>query len=330
MSKGHEMRVYRSEVGRRLVGVSGRMGENWARAPGRMRVYHAAYGRGEPCKPGERSDVSGCIPSAKESGEGKGEGSAEAEAERIEGLAEKMDGAIEAMDRVEAAAADGGLSKEGRAEAEAALISAGMDRRQAQQWIDGVAGKPDALGIATRIGKNYAAGIRDGVRQRFGQFVEMQVKAGVPPKVARGIALASAVFAASPASITTAASAAGLIGAWGALPGLGLLEGLTFVGASSLGGLGVRGLKAVAKRALKGLARAAERSLEDVDPVAFGQVVARGADDAWDEARESAYLRAVVFLVTGGGATDYAEIARGARAMVEAATDEDLRAIVAG
>ncbi len=272
----------------------------------------ADYGRGQPCKPGERADTTGCIPSkAEPSGAGAPE---EVEAIRIEALAKRADLATVVMDDVLGKVAGGGtLTDQDRGEAEKALTALGMDRQQAQGWLDDVAGKPRAAARAQRLAVNYLTGIREAVSANFDRFVDAQVRAGVNPRLARGVALAGAVLAGSPFSVTTVL--APVIGAWGATPGLGQVEGLTLVGAFAVGGRAVRAWRNLAGR---GGLMATAPNADGFDPIAWAKAAtARRPDDEGDAA---AFDVALVLLAMGGTA-DPARAASAARQAVNEATD---------
>jgi hypothetical protein len=225
--------------------------------------------------------------------------------------------------RLEQAAA-GQMSPKDRAGIEKDLQATGLTRAESQALVDQVAGKPEALERVKRIATNYAQGIADAVGEKFDGFVKIQTDAGIPPRVAKGIALAGAVLAGSPVSLTTAAVP--IIGAWGAFPGLGQLEGLALIYGTAYGTRAVRAFRGIAGRVLERVKRADpdEGRPDRLQPKALLNALRSGLRDDWDEDRQAAYSAIMYGLALGQATRDPRELAQDARRMVDEATPEEL------
>lgn len=316
-----------------IVTRAGACGQAYAVA----RQIFADYGKGEPCKAGETAARSGCVPGA-EAGFG---GGLEVDTEKIDEVQNVMGGVLDAVGKK-------GFSTAERRGAQRGLEQLGMDRKLAQRWLDTVAGKPEVAEKVRRMVRNYALGIRDSVKTNFRNMIALQERQGIPRAIAVPTAVAGSILAGSPVSITTAFTGAGIIGAWGATPGLGIVEGALVVALPILGKKTIQAAGRVARAVFRldplGLFlsqqlvaaaalptvswqyQADDEQPKPVDVLAIAKDVQQRADPSWDEDRKLAYLRTVVFVALGGIREN---IGRMAARIVNAADAGDIQDILA-
>lgn len=326
----------------------------------KKRGLFASYGPGQPCEPGEAATGprgTGCIPQTDPEGEGVAGltgGLVDMSPDQVGRVAQIMEGAV---DRLEA----GELDAKARAGMEKLLRGQGMSPSQASSWMDAVAGKPEMGARALRLGSNYFRNIGQAIQGNFDRMVKLQTDSGVNPTAAKVIGAAGAVLSGSPVSITTLAVP--IIGAWGATPGLGAVEGFGLVGLSMLGGRAVRAYRnRAAKRAeAEGIAvaeppeflqedrriAASARWFPYQDDLLGGndkpqgaptdeEILQMGVDATdvleahpnWTEDQVKAFLKGTVFLAIGAHPVE--DLVTNAAAMVNDATQEELALMVAG